>query len=179
GAMNRNRTYPDEPAGPFPEPPLSFEDQKGREIEIRPYDPEGDDFETLVDMYNTVDPTDRTRGIPPKRESRIRSWLENVLYDDCLNVVAWNGDAVAGHAVLVPDEEAYELTIFVIQRYRQASIGTHLMRSLLGYGEASDVEQVWLTVDRGNQSAITLYEKMGFETSKIENLELEMVLRLQ
>ncbi|WP_101294025.1 GNAT family N-acetyltransferase [Halegenticoccus soli] len=177
--MSRDRIYPDEPSGPFPEPPLSFEDRDGREIEIVPLDPAGDDREALVEMYLQFDPADRAQGIPPGQERRIRDWLDTILDDDCLNVVAWHGDEVAGHATLVPDEGAYELAIFVLQRYQEAGIGTQLMRALLGYGASHGVEKVWLTVERWNRAAVGLYKKIGFETSDAESFELEMTIRLR
>jgi len=174
--MSGDRPFPDEQAGPFEAPPISFTDREDREIEIRPYDDA--EREALVEMYLAFDPADRAQGIPPGQESRIRSWLENVTGDDCLNVVAWNGDEAAGHATLVPDGEAYELAIFVLQDYQRAGIGTRLIEVLLGYGADNGVEKVWLTVERWNRAAINLYEKVGFETSNAESFELEMALRL-
>lgn len=178
--MTSDRTFPDEPAGEFEAPPLSFFDREDREIEIRVCEP-GDEAarEALIEMYLDFDPADRAQGIPPGREERIHDWLDNILADDCLNVVAWHGDEAAGHATLVPDGEAYELAIFVLQKYQRAGIGTHLMRGLLGHGQAAGIEKVWLTVERWNHAAVTLYKKIGFETSDAESFELEMTLRLQ
>lgn len=173
-----DRRYPDAPAGPFESPPYSFEDREGREIELRAYDGTDEEFEALVSMYLEFDPSDRAQGIPPGQESRVREWLENILGEDCLNIVAWNGDEAAGHATLVPDGEAYELAIFVLQAYQQSGIGTRLMKVLLGYGYDSDVEKVWLTVERWNRAAVSLYKKIGFETTNSESFELEMALRL-
>ena len=99
--MSGDRVYPDESAGPFEAPPLSFVDGEDRDIEIRPYpdDADGesgeDEFEALVEMYTAFDPADRAQGIPPGRESDVRSWLETILGDDGYNVVAWDGDTVA------------------------------------------------------------------------------------
>ncbi|WP_435065231.1 GNAT family N-acetyltransferase [Halobaculum sp. EA56] len=188
--MSGDRIYPDEPAGPFEPPPLSFEDREGRHIEIRPYPGEADGesgedaFEALVEMYTAFDPADRAQGIPPGREEDVRSWLETILGGDGYNVVAWHGDAVAGHATLVPDtqatpgEDVHELAIFVLQAYQGAGIGTRLMEALLGHGAANGVEHVWLTVERWNRAAVGLYKKMGFETSDAESFELEMTARL-
>jgi ribosomal protein S18 acetylase RimI-like enzyme len=177
--MSRDRIYPDEVAGPFAEPPFVFEDRADRDIEVRPYDGGETEFEALVEMYTEFDPSDRAQGIPPGQERRIRNWLETILAEDCLNVIAWHDDRVAGHATLVPDDDAYELAIFVLQAYQQAGIGTRLMEGLLGYGESEGVEKVWLTVERWNQAAVSLYKKIGFETSDAESFELEMALRLR
>jgi ribosomal protein S18 acetylase RimI-like enzyme len=78
----------------------------------------------------------------------------------------------------VPDDDACELAIFVLQAYQRAGIGTSLIRTLLGYGAEAGVERVWLTVERWNRAATNLYEKIGFETSNAESFELEMALRL-
>ncbi|WP_129112599.1 GNAT family N-acetyltransferase [Halegenticoccus tardaugens] len=177
--MSRDRIYPDEPAGPFPEPPLAFDDREGREIEIVPFDTTEDEREALVEMYLQFDPADRAQGIPPGQERRVRSWLDTILSEDCLNVIAWRGDEAAGHATLVPDEDAYELAIFVLQRYQEAGIGTQLMQALLGHGAVNGVEKVWLTVERWNRAAVGLYKKIGFETSDAESFELEMTIRLR
>lgn len=173
--MSRDeRSYPDEPAESFTEPPLSFTDAEDREIEIRPY--EDGAFEPVVEMYADFDPADRAQGIPPATEKRIRDWVETLLKG--LNVVAWHGDRAVGHATLVPDEDAYELAIFVHQDYQRAGIGSNLIRGLLGYGQANEVEKVWLSVERWNHAAVNLYESVGFETYGDDSFEMEMGLRL-
>ncbi|WP_396611382.1 GNAT family N-acetyltransferase [Haloferax sp. S1W] len=172
------RTYSDTVADPYEAPPLSFTDREERTIEVRPYEGDEDEFELLVEMYVAFDPSDRAQGIPPGREDRIREWLDNILASECLNVIAWHGDEVAGHATLVPDGEAYELAIFVHQEYQRAGIGTQLIKALLGYGRESGVEKVWLTVERWNRAAVGLYKTVGFETSDAESFELEMTIRL-
>jgi len=37
---------------------------------------------------------------------------------------------------------------------------------------------VWLTVERWNHAAISLYEKVGFETTGVESFDLEMAIRI-
>ncbi|WP_415381633.1 GNAT family N-acetyltransferase [Halosimplex sp. TS25] len=171
------RTYPDDAADPFPEPPLSFTDGEGREIRIE--ESGGDDFDALVEMYGQFDPADRAQGIPPVKEEAISKWLDTLLSEESLNVVAVHEGAPIGHAILVPDrEEAFELAVFVLGDYQSAGIGTELLQALLGHGRAGGVEQVWLTVERWNEPAIALYEKLGFETSNAESFELEMSIRL-
>ena len=174
--MNReDRNFPDKRAGPFPEPPLSFTDREGRDVEVRAY--EDGDEEALVEMYVDFDPADRAQGIPPALESRVRDWVDTLV--EGLNVIAWHGDEVAGHATLVPDgDEAWELAIFVHQTYQRAGIGSKLIRALLGHGKDNGIEKVWLTVERWNRAAVSLYEDVGFETASSESFELEMMLRI-
>ncbi|WP_331235103.1 GNAT family N-acetyltransferase [Natronorarus salvus] len=174
--MSPDRPYPDDPAGPFPEPPLSFTDGVGREIEIRVYD--GSDRASLTEMYAEFDPADRAQGIPPSGEKRVEDWLD-VILGEGYDVVALDDDRVVGHATLVPDgDEGMELAIFVFQTYQGAGVGSRLVRALLGYGASEGVEYVWLTVERWNNPAVSLYESVGFESSSVESFELEMSIRL-
>jgi len=171
------RRYPDDPVDSFPTPPRTITDREGRDIHVRRGD--GTDRTALIEMYKRFDPADRAQGIPPSRETAIERWLENILDEDCLNVVASNDGDLIGHATLVPDEqEGYELAIFVLSDYQAAGIGTELVETLLGLAQSEDLQRVWLTVERWNDPAIALYRKVGFETSNSERFELEMAIRL-
>ena len=171
------RTYPDEPAGPFPSPPSTVTDDEGREILVRTSGAQ--DFDALEEMYEAFDPADRAQGIPPVDDAAIREWLDTILSRESVNVVAEHDDQVVGHAVLVPDnDEGYELAIFVLRGYQGAGIGTALLERLLGCGSDVGVEKVWLTVERWNEPAVALYRKIGFETTSAESFEMEMSIRL-
>ncbi|PCR92337.1 GNAT family N-acetyltransferase [Natrinema ejinorense] len=187
--MAGSRQYPDEPSGPFPAPPTTIEDREGRSIEIQA--PSAFTDETLgdvVEMYTEFDPTDRAQGIPPTGEERIRNWLETI-GDDSINVVARHDGDVVAHAMLVPDTDdpsaighdadiEWELAIFVLQAYQQAGIGTTLLENLLGHAAELGIRRVWLTVERWNNPAIALYERVGFESTGTESFEQEMAIRL-
>jgi ribosomal protein S18 acetylase RimI-like enzyme len=179
--MTTPRRYPDTSIGPFEPPPWSLADGTGRDIQIHRFGTAPDDRserEALVRMYDRFDPADRAQGIPPPNEPAIRDWLETLL-DGGVNVLAWDDGQVAGHAVLVPDQDgAYELAIFVHQDYQGAGIGTALIEALLGAGEADGIERVWLTVERWNTAAVSLYRGIGFETTSAGSFELEMAARL-
>lgn len=171
---DRDRPYPETSTGSFPPPPHDFEDARNRTLQVRT---DGDAFESLVAMYEQFRPEDRAQGVPPFQEDSIRSWLESLMQG--INVVAWHDERVVGHATLVPDEgDAYELAIFVLGEYQGAGIGTQLIERLLGEAQRQGVEKVWLTVERWNQAAIALYEKVGFKRTQSDRLELEMSLRL-
>ncbi|RZH68173.1 GNAT family N-acetyltransferase [Natrinema altunense] len=187
--MAGTRQYPDDPSGPFPSPPTTVEDRDGRAIEVRAAESfTGETLDDVVGMYTEFDPTDRAQGIPPTGEERIRTWLETI-GDDSVNVVArHDGDAIA-HAMLVPDTDdpaavehasdiEWELAIFVLQAYQRAGIGTVLLKNLLGHASDIGIERVWLTVERWNNPAIALYERVGFESTGTESFEQEMAIRL-
>jgi len=175
--MTANRTYPDEPAGEFPPPPRTITDKDDRDIEIRSAGLA--EREPLVAMYTAFDPADRAQGIPPVKEYAIDNWLDTVLAEDCLNVIAWDGEDAVGHSMLVPDDSGgYELAIFVLNTHQGAGVGTSLLETLLGYTQQEGVEKVWLTVERWNKPAIELYKKVGFEICNTESFEIEMSIRL-
>ena len=186
--MAGTRPYPDEPAGPFPSPPTTTEDREGRTIEIRASNDFEETLEDVVEMYVDFDPTDRAQGIPPTGESRIRNWLETIA-EESVNVVAYHGEDVVAHATLVPDTDdpsaiedrgdvEWELAIFVLQEYQRAGLGTILLEHLLGHAADIGIERVWLTVERWNNPAIALYERVGFEATGTESFEQEMAIRL-
>ncbi|SEW15442.1 GNAT family N-acetyltransferase [Natrinema salifodinae] len=182
------RQYPDEPSGPFPSPPTAFEDREGRSIEVRAPDDFADAIDDIVAMYVEFDPSDRAQGIPPTGEDRIRNWLETI-GEDSVNVVARHEGDTVGHAMLVPDvddpstiergdDTEWELAIFVLQAYQRAGIGTVLLENLLGHAADVDTRRVWLTVERWNNPAIALYERVGFEATGTESFEQEMAILL-
>jgi RimJ/RimL family protein N-acetyltransferase len=176
--MTDDDSYPDEAAGPFPRPPTTFEDGEGRTITVRRYAP--NDREALVAMYEAFDPADRAQGIPPTGEEHIAEWLGDVTGGRTVNAVAVHRDAVVGHATLVPDDPdgVAELAIFVLQAYQHAGIGTRLLRTLLGAGTEGGFGRVWLSVERWNNRAISLYEKVGFRADDTDTFEHEMSIRL-
>ncbi|MFB6112091.1 MAG: N-acetyltransferase family protein [Halobacteriaceae archaeon] len=174
--MSGPEFYPEEPAGDFPVPPRTITDEGGRSIGIERLDWRADQ-EKLVAFYRAFDPADRAQGLPPVGADRIRRWLTEL--EDGYDVVARDDETVVGHATLVPDDAGgYELAIFVLQAYQGAGIGKELLRTVLGLGQAQDVDRVWLTVERWNHAAVHIYETAGFETTDAANFELEMSIRI-
>jgi hypothetical protein len=92
-----------------------FQDARGRTVELREYRPE--DRGLLLAMYRTFDPEQRAQGIPPVHPLRLQEWVD-LLTGEGVNVLAWSGDRVVGHAVLVPDGAgSHELAVFVHQEF--------------------------------------------------------------
>jgi ribosomal protein S18 acetylase RimI-like enzyme len=154
----------------FPRPPQSVTDETGRDIYIGIYNR---DQPGIVAMYTEFDDGSRSQGVPPRSESTIREWVETLCADG-LNVIAKHNGSPVGHAVLVPTNDSAELAIFVHPEYQSAGIGTQLLKTLLGHGQATGLDHVWLAVSQTNHIAMKLYRTVGFETRLRDRAEYEM-----
>jgi GNAT superfamily N-acetyltransferase len=140
-------------------PPVTFVDDDGREVTVRPHDPE--DFDGLVQMYATFDPAQRAQGTPPLDTEAIRRWLADIL--EGVNVVAVVDGRPVGHISFVPDGTGrHELAIFVHQEFQHAGIGTELMAAGLGHAKRSGVGYVWLSVESWERDIQRFYSRAGF-----------------
>ena len=140
-------------------PPVTFVDGDGREVTVRPHDP--DDFEGLVEMYATFDPTQRAQGTPPLGTEEIRQWLTDILGG--VNLIAVSDGRPVGHISFVPDGTGrHELAIFVHQEFQHAGIGTELMAAGLGHAKQSGVGYVWLSVESWERDIQRFYSRAGF-----------------
>lgn len=63
-------------------------------------------------------------------------------------------------------------SVFIEPEFQSQGIATALLRDVIAYSQAQ-VEQVLLTVAADNQSAIKLYQKMGFEMYGVEKKALK------
>lgn len=161
------------------EPPFTFVDDADRKISIREYGSTSvaADYEALVEMYLAFDPADRSLGVPPSTELRIRRWLDVVLQDVC--VLASHDDRPIGQAVLVDDGPgSAELAIFILQEYHGTGIGTELLEATLAVGKRRGLERVWLLVERDNRRAVNLYVDVGFAVTDASGPDIEMALTL-
>lgn len=94
-------------------------------------------------------------------------------------VEAGQTERAVGHACLLDcGDGTFELSIFVHQDYQLAGIGSRLIRGLLGFGQEQGVKRVWLTVERSNHIAMSLYRSVGFESASAAGIEHEMELQL-
>lgn len=168
GSFSRSRRSPageltrERPS--FPAPQRSFEDGRGHTIGLAAFGGwlAVEEFEPLVALYATVDEDERPPTVPTGGD-RIRAWLEGRLTERHVNVLAWHGEAVVGHATLLSAAgTSHELATFVHPRYRGASVDEHLLAGVLGAGYRAGVTNVWLTPDRPGPSA-RLADRVGFE----------------
>jgi RimJ/RimL family protein N-acetyltransferase len=139
-----------------------------------------EDFASLLGMYRTFSPKPASQGLPPEDPETCEDWLKT-LFRIGFNALAWRGDGVIGHAVLIPDVrgKSGELAIFVDQNHRNRGIGTELAWFLLERSGQRGFELVWLTVRVLNFIAIKLYRKVGFEFCDTDSYERVMAVKLK
>lgn len=139
-----------------------------------------EDFSSLLEMYRSFSPKPASQGLPPEDPETCNRWIKTLLRMG-LNALAWRGDRVIGHAVLISDVKGKsgEFAIFVDQDHRNLGIGTELARfNLERFGEL-DFEYAWLTVRVLNFIAIKLFRKVGFEFCDADSYERVMAIKLR
>lgn len=157
---------------------ISKTDKSGKPFEIRISCAE--DLPSLLGMYHTFSPKPASQGLPPEDPETCQSWVKTLLRTG-LNALAWRGDRVIGHAVLIPDVKGRsgELAVFVDQNHRNLGIGTELARFALEKFGDLNFEFAWLTVRVLNFIAIKLFRKVGFEFCDADSYERVMAMKLR
>ena len=61
------------------------------------------------------------------------------------------------------DRETPELGIAIRPKYRQQGLGIGLMKAIIQQAKTDGYKAISLSVDPENQTAVRLYEKLGFE----------------
>ncbi|ADB59727.1 GCN5-related N-acetyltransferase [Haloterrigena turkmenica DSM 5511] len=149
-------------------------DDRGVPFLVRPY--RSTDFEALVELYEGLDESASTMGLPPFTRPRIEAWLDE-LTSIGWNLIASLDDRIVGHVAVTPaDEPDPEFVVFVDTDAQNRGIGSELLRQLIAYADDRDHEALSLDVSTENRHAVTVYENVGFET--IERSQLNRTMRL-
>jgi ribosomal protein S18 acetylase RimI-like enzyme len=124
-------------------------------------------------MYDRLDSSSRTMGLPPISTDEIRAWIER-LDEDGWNLLALDDGTAVGHVGVVPpdgggdgdgdgDGGAPRFVIFVHQAYQGRGIGTELVKQVVAYAADREYGELLLSVSEENERAIDVYEGVGFE----------------
>ena len=154
---------------------ISAIDKTGSPFEIRSFKQE--EKPLLEEMYDIFTPKASFQGIPPEdRGVRLR-WIEGLIRDG-ENFLAWQGEKVVGHVVILADPVRYdaEYLIFVDHSHRGRGVGKELTDTAIRKARDLGLKTVWLTVDSYNFRAIRLYKKVGFELLEDHILATERVM---
>ena len=150
-------------------------DKCGESFEIRTSCKE--DLSCLVDMYHHFSPRPASQGLPPEDPETCRKWVEGI-FGLGMNLFAWRGGRIIGHAALIPDPggRTGEFVVFVHQHFRNLGIGSGLTCHILQEAWRIGYNSVWLTVANNNFIAIKLYNKTGFQFCDMDACERTMVI---
>ncbi|MEZ3145361.1 N-acetyltransferase family protein [Halobaculum sp. MBLA0143] len=147
------------PAGTSVDLPHTATDRTDREVVYRVYEPS--DRAAVRALHDSFQAADRSQGVPPADDDALDEWLSSVLSGP--SVVAWHDGTAVGHLALVPDRSGeHELGLFVAADYREAGVGTELLRSGLAHARETAVSSIWLSVARTNEDARRLFRRAGF-----------------
>ena len=151
--------------------------QQGHIVEITPYKEKC--FAPLVHMYDTYSPLGSVQGLPPLNREKRQQWVQDIVSRGS-NLVTLHGDTVIGHASLfsMPVNWA-EYFIFVHQDFQRQGIGTAITLYVIDWAQQENLSAIWLTVERKNYIAISLYNKVGFKRIASSISEWEMILTLK
>lgn len=145
------------PVSPLPERVV---DGDGRAVGLRRC--RGRRFAALVDLYDGLPTADRSRGFPPATRPAVEAWLASVA--DAPAVVAVHRGDVVGHVVFVPGESSagHELGVFVRPAYRDAGVGTALVRVGLAHARSEGVRRAHATAPRSDAAVARVLTRNGF-----------------
>jgi len=152
---------------------LIFTDKAGRPYTVG--DGHAADFPSIMDMYRVFSPRPASQGLPPQDPETCEKWLKDIL-EIAINLLAWRGEEVIGHAALIPDRKGKtgEFIIFVHQGCRNLGVGTQLAKGTFDRARGLGFESIWLTVAMTNFIATKLYRKLGFVYCEMDACERTM-----
>jgi len=139
----------------------TVESKKGHLITIIPYE-EGH-FTSLIRMYDAYRPLGSVQGLPPIDQEKRHQWTQDIISNGT-NLLALHENMVIGHASLfsMPVNWA-EYFIFIHQDFQRQGIGTAISLYVIDWAHQEDLSTLWLSVERKNFVAISLYLKVGFK----------------
>ncbi|NVM25958.1 MAG: GNAT family N-acetyltransferase [Desulfobacterales bacterium] len=154
----------------------TIKSEKGNVVTITPYEERY--FTSVVHMYDTYDPLGSVQGLPPLDKDKRHQWVQDIISRG-INLVALYGDSVIGHASLFPMPANWaEYFIFIHQDFQRQGIGTATTLYVIDWARQEDLSTIWLTVDRKNYIAISLWRSVGFKRIGSSGSEWEMILSL-
>jgi RimJ/RimL family protein N-acetyltransferase len=156
---------------------MPFINKKGGAFEVKAYTRE--DYACLERMYDRFTPKAKFQGMPPFSKEVRDPWLRQLI-ENGHNFLAWSGEEVIGHVVILPDFNLRdaEYLIFVSQNHRGRGVGKALTLAAIERARALDLDNVWLTVDAYNFRAIRLYQKVGFRSCEGYDATTERMMML-
>jgi RimJ/RimL family protein N-acetyltransferase len=136
----------------------------GRTVSVRPY--ELTDFETLVEMFDSLTAEALRWGLPPYDRQRLERWVADTKRNIVL--VALDGRHVVGVAAILGSTFSSrlkgigEFLTYVHQDYQGRGLGTFLTKMSIEEAKRKAFHKIQLQVVADNVAGIKAYERAGF-----------------
>ena len=154
----------------------TIKSKKGHQIVIMPY--EESYFKSVVKMYDTYQPLGSVQGLPPLDENKRHQWIQDIISNG-INFLAVHKNTVVGHTSLFSMPANWvEYFIFIHQEFQRQGIGTAMSFYVINWARQKSISTIWLTVERRNFIAISLYRKVGFKRIGSTGDSWDMILTL-
>lgn len=115
---------------------------------------------TLEDIEQIMEIENQSFKVPWK----INDFIETLEYENIVFLVAKDNNNVVGYCgVYMSVDQADIANVAVSSLYRRKGIAQKLVADILSIAQRRTIKEVFLEVRQSNISAISLYEKMGFE----------------
>lgn len=135
----------------------------GRRVYVRQL--QMSDKEAMVDFYTSLSPEVLRWALPPYDRVRVERFFGSP--EQLMGVVGVVDDKVVGHLHIFRFvsrmSHVGELIIYIHQNFLNIGLGSAMMREGIRVAKARGLRRIQLTVIEGNEGAIRLYEKLGFQ----------------
>ena len=128
----------------------------------------------FVLMLQSVYKTENVQGYEP---DYLNKFFEN---DDAWICIAESEGKPVGYLSIEKYPDHLYLDDFCVdEKYRNAGIGTELLRKAQEYATEKNISQIHLHVEKSNSDAIRLYQHLGYKVINEENTRFLMVKMLE
>jgi RimJ/RimL family protein N-acetyltransferase len=145
----------------------------GRRVSVRPL--EMSDKDAVVDFYAGLSPEVLRWALPPYDRVRVERFFGSP--EQLIGVVGVADGKVVGHLHIFRFvsrmSHVGELIIYIHQNFLNVGLGSAMMREGIRVAKARRLRRIQLSVIEGNEEAVRLYEKLGFQ---LEGMRYESYL---
>ncbi|MEA3361436.1 MAG: GNAT family N-acetyltransferase [Thermodesulfobacteriota bacterium] len=150
--------------------------KNGDAIIIRPYEEKY--FSSLIRMYDSYNPLGSVQGLPPIEKEKRHQWVQDMISRGS-NILAMHEDRLIGQASFFSMPVNWvEYFIFIHQDFQIQGIGTAMTLNVIEWARQENLSTIWLSVERKNYIAVSLYRNVGFRRFESNGFELEMILTI-
>lgn len=134
-----------------------------KQVRLRPLTPEDTGF-----MIQLVSNPETTRFLPGMitDEVMMEEWIRSLKDSDNELIISCD-DIPVGECSLTVSGTSAEIGLMLLPQYWRQGIGTVVVRQLLSLADTRGIGETTAVTDAGNEAAIALLEKAGFQRKKI------------